>query len=278
MYRSSQSLSRQVVSPLCGLSGLKTLFCGLALSAVLAGVGSAANATTYNEAARGDLSDLAGSPTDIGTLTIGNNFVVGSSVPSGDMIPNGHGALVNQDNDFFTFTVPTGHVLSNFNLGTDTSISPGDRFFLGIYPGNTSPVDPSNPTPIGLLGYALPGDPQIGTDLLPALAASNDPGFPSLPQHFSGSLGAGEYTVWVVDGDRPLGYDLNLVVASAAPEPGTWLLMLAAVGLTGVVLRQRRWRPTPSPGLLVSESRGIGIGVGSRCEADGLMAEVHAPP
>ena len=157
----------------------------------------------------------------------------------GPQIPGGHGALENQDNDFFTFTVPVGDVLSHFDIVRDSSIVPGDRFFLGLYPGNTSPVDPSNPSPAGLLGYALPGTSAIGTDVLPALAASNDPGFPPLPTHFSGSLGAGQYTVWVVDGDSPVHYDIDLAVA-AAPEPATWVLMIAGIGLTGAMLRRRR--------------------------------------
>jgi hypothetical protein len=89
------------------------------------------------------------------------------------------------------------------------------------------------------LGYTLPGAPQIGTDLLPALAASDEPGFPPLPDHFSGSLGAGAYTVWLVDGDSPLHYDVDLAVSSA-PEPTTWLLMMTGVGLTGAMLRRRR--------------------------------------
>ena len=217
--------------------GLKALLGGLVVGLAL-GLGASANATNYSEATQGDLSNLAGAPTDIGNLTLGANHVAGASIPSGSMIPNGHGALTNQDNDFFTFTVPKGYVLSQFDLGSDTIINPGDRFFLGLYPGATSPVDPKNPSPIGLLGYALPGTPQIGTDLLPVLAASNDPGFPPLPQHFSGSLPAGKYKVWLVDGDTPVHYDLNLAVAPA-PEPAMWTLMIAGIGLTGAMLRGR---------------------------------------
>ncbi len=74
----------------------------------------------------------------------------------------------------------------------------------------------------------------------PVLAASDDPGFPSLPDPFSGSLGTGQYTVWLVDGDSPVHYDLDLVAAPAPePEPGTWMLMMAGVGLAGAMLRRR---------------------------------------
>ena len=243
MRQSKQFRRRQLASRLRGSPKRRGLICGLTLSAALIGAGAAAHATTYNEGVSGDLSNVAGAPTLLGDLTLGSNAVIGSSVPSGAPIPNGHGALANQDNDFFTFTVPTGDVLSSVYLASDTSIASGDRFFLGLYPGASSPVDPTNPTPAGLLGYTLPGDAQIGTDLLPALAASDEMGFPPLSHHFSGSLGAGQYTVWVVDGDQPLNYDLNFVVASA-PEPGAWLLMLTAIGLTGTLLR-RRWRGTP---------------------------------
>jgi hypothetical protein len=221
---------------------------GFVLSAALAGLGATANATSYNEGTQGDLSDHPSAPTNLGALTMGGNYIAGSSIPSGAPIPGGHGALTNQDNDFFTFIVPTGEVLSQFDLVSDTSIVPGDRFFLGLYPGDTSPVDPSNPTPAGLLGYALPGTPQIGADLLPVLAASDDPGFPPLPTHFSGGLGAGAYTVWLVDGDSPVHYDLDLVVAPA-PEPASWALMIAGLGLVGGALRRRGARNYGPPAI-----------------------------
>jgi hypothetical protein len=197
-----------------------------------------AKATTYNEVAQGDLSGQSNEPTNIGALETGSNYVIGDSIPSGSLIPDGHGALTNQDNDFFTFTVPKGDVLSAFDLVNDSTITSGDRFFLGIYDGATSPVDPSNPTPAGLLGYTLPGTTQIGKNLLPDLAASDEAGFPALTNHFSGDLGAGQYTVWLVDGDAPVHYDLDLGI-SAAPEPEMWLLMILGVGLTGATLRRR---------------------------------------
>jgi hypothetical protein len=238
MNNSDQLRSRHVTKPHHGSSGVRALFCGLALSASL-GLGATANATGYDEGTQGDLSDSAGAPTNIGALTLGDNHIIGSSIPSGPPIPNDHGALTNQDDDFFTFTVPTGDLLSHFELGGDSSIDSGDRFFLGIYKGDTAPVDPTNPTPSGLLGYTLPGAPDIGTDLLPALATSNEPGFPSLRKHFSGSLPAGAYTVWLVDGDRPVHYDLNLAV-SPVPEPTMWTLLIAGIGSTGAMLRRRR--------------------------------------
>jgi hypothetical protein len=229
-----------VSRPRRGSSSLGRLFCGLVLGATLAGLGATANAAGYNEGTQGDLSNLPGAPTGIGALSVGDNYVVGSTVPSGAPIPDGHGALTNQDNDFFTFTVPSGFVLSQFDIEDDTTIVGTDRFFLGIYSGDTSPVDPSNPSPAGLLGYTLPGAAQIGTDVLPALGAANEPGFPALAG-FSGSLGAGAYTVWLVDGDSPVNYDLDLV-ASPTPEPAMWTLMMAGVGLTGARLRRRERR------------------------------------
>ncbi len=222
-----------------GGTRLRPALCRLTVCALLAAVAGTANAISYNEATQGDLSNSPNAPTSIGTLAVGNNFVVGSSIPSGAPIPGGHGALANQDDDFVTFTVAAGDVLSHFDLVGDSTITSGDRFFLGIYRGPTAPVDPTNPTPAGLLGYTLPGTPQIGTDLLPALAASSEPGFPTLPSNFSGSLGAGTYTVWMVDGDRPLHYDVDLVVASV-PEPGTLPLMMIGVTVGGWVVSRRR--------------------------------------
>ena len=218
---------------------MKALGCGFALSVAVVGFAAAANATNYNEAVQGDLSGSPSAPTSLNYLTLGDNDIVGSSVPSGDPIPDGHGALTNQDNDFFSFSIPTGEVLAHFYLGGATLIAEGDRFFLGLYSGDTAAVDPSNPTPAGLLGYTLPGSSQIGTDLLPRLAASDEPGFPPLPTHFSGSLGPGSYTVWLVDGDRPVSYDLHLVT-TAVPEPGAWAMMVAGMGMGGAMLRRRR--------------------------------------
>lgn len=238
MHKLLQSGMDQAVTPY-GSSRFKALYYGFAFSFAVIGFATAANATNYNEAVQGDLSGSPSTPTSLNYLTLGDNEVVGSSVPSGDPIPDGHGALTNQDNDFFTFNVPIGEVLTHFYLGGATSIADGDRFFLGLYSGKTAAVDPNNPTPAGLLGYTLPGPSQIGTDLLPALAASDEPGFPPLPTHFSGNLGPGSYTVWVVDGDRPVSYDLRLVT-SAVPESGTWAMMVAGMGIGGTMLRRRR--------------------------------------
>ncbi len=207
---------------------------------MLAGASAAANATTYNEGTQGDLSGAPGAPTNIGVLSLGDNYVVGSTIPSGPVIDS-HGALANQDNEFFTFTVAAGSQLSAFDIVGDTSMVTGDRAFLGIYAGATASVDPTNPTPAGLLGYTLPGTPQIGTDVLPDLAASNEPGFPPLPVHFSAPLGAGTYTVWLVDADFPVSYDLDLHVGSV-PEPATWSLMIGGFGLMGARLRRRSHR------------------------------------
>ena len=220
--------------------------CGVALSAALA---ASAKATDYNEAILGDFSNAPGAPTNIGALTLGNNNIIGSSIPHGPVVPGGHGALAYPDYDFFTFTVPTGDVLSSFKLLSNSTIVDGDRFFLGIYSGATAPVDPSNPTPAGLLGYTLPGTPQIGKNLLPDLSASSEFGFPPLATHFSIPLAAGQYTVWLEDADNPVHYDLNLGVSSA-PEPAAWVLMIAGVGLMGAGLRRRPGRGDLGRGLV----------------------------
>ena len=78
-----------------------------------------------------------------------------------------------------------------------------------------------------------------------AIEAANEDGFPPLPAHLSGPLAAGNYSVWLVDGDADLSYTLDLHTA-AVPEPATWSLMIGGFGLVGARLRRRAHRAMPS--------------------------------
>jgi hypothetical protein len=214
----------------------------VAVAAVLAASG--AHATVYDETVTGDLSDDASNPTAIGSLTPGQNSIIGSSIPSGPVI-DPTGALANQDNDYVSFTVPHGYQLTQIDFASPgSSLTGDDRMFFAIAQGSGVFLTGLNGPATGLLGWTLVSESMVGSDLLPALGLSAPDNFPSFPgaTGFSGPLDAGLYTLWILDGDHPAYYNLDLVVA-AVPEPSTWLLMAAGLGLI-VALRRRgsAWR------------------------------------
>jgi hypothetical protein len=215
----------------------------LATAAIL--MTAPAQANGYDEGVSSDLSSNASSPTDIGALALGDNRIVGRTDPSGAQI-NPQGALANEDNDYLTFTVPKGDVLSKILVGDDSAFEGQDRMFLGIATGSSVSVDPSFTSASGLLGWTLVGNAAIGGDALPLLGVSAPVNFHPFPgaAGFSGPLGAGTYTLWMLDGDHDASYDLDLVVASV-PETSSWVMLLAGIGLLGTALRWRAiWRPS----------------------------------
>ena len=225
----------------------------LAVATALACLPAAAHATSYNEGPvlnpttapyeANDLSSIGSSPTNIGSLTLGSNFITGETIPYGPVANVMTGELTYQDNDYVTFTVPTGDVLSQLRLAAGSSIVAGDRFFIGLASGSSVNVMP--PSSSGLLGFTLATSDMINSDILPAIGMASPPGFTGPPfsgaTTFSGALPSGTYSLWLLDGDRPVSYNLDLQV-SAAPEPSTWMMLLAGVGAMGLALRRRsRW-------------------------------------
>ncbi len=219
----------------------------VAAVAVLAA--STAHATSYDETGMGDLSNAAGNPTVIGPLTPGQNDIVGSTIPSGPIVNPMTGDRAVQDNDYVSFRVPDGYRLTQIDLASGSVLMPGDRMFFGIAQGvGVYLTSPDFSSAGGLLGWTLVDQSMVGSDVLPALGLSAPGNFPPVggATGFSGPLGAGSYTLWMLDGDRPAVYDLDLVVA-AVPEPSTWMLIVAGVGLLVATRPRRLHRSGRSP-------------------------------
>ena len=222
--------------------------------------GTCVNTLCTSYSTPNDLSNDGAHPTNIGTLTSGNNYITGQVSTWGPMLganakdssgnPIGlYGELADQDMDYATFTIPTGYVLSNILVGIGTSIMTGlpagpgatrnDQLFFGLASGTSITGIPFGSTAnnaTGLLGYTLVSQPEVGSDILglignptPALGATG----------FTGPLAAGTYTLWLYDGDNRASYSFDLVT-TATPEPATWAMMILGFGLVGYVMRRRQ--------------------------------------
>ncbi len=212
----------------------------LALATAFVAATSIAYATDYDEASSGDLSNNATAPTNLGQLIPGTNRISGMTIPSGTFDPATH-AYSTLDNDYVTFSVPTGYVLSEIMLAADSVIQPTDRLFLSIAQGSTAVVDPSFSSAAGLLGWTLVSPSMITANLLPDLGLASPANFPAIggATGFTSPLASGQYTLWVLDGDAPVTYDFKLNVAAAVPEPANWALLLAGLAVIGAVRRRR---------------------------------------
>ncbi len=113
-----------------------------------------------------------------------------------------------------------GTGVSFFGLGSGTSF---------LNPDTT----PNATLAASLLGYTLYGAANVGTSILPALAASN--GSTPAAQGFS-TLGPGAYSIWIQEGSVGT-FDYGFDVIVGTPEPSGWLLCFA--GLAALILVRR---------------------------------------
>jgi hypothetical protein len=136
----------------------------------------------WNEAVHGDLSGDRFNPTPL-MLALGDNCLLGT--------------VGGPDDDYFKFTVPAGMLLEQVVVNDYSSNV--NTTFLGV---NTGPI--YDPTPNNqVLGWVSFGTPHIGTDVLPAMGASNG--------NFVPPLGPGEYSWWIDEGTGPETYELNFI-------------------------------------------------------------------
>jgi hypothetical protein len=189
-------------------------------------VTAAQAAMGWDESIHGDLSDDHDNPTWV-ALAVGSHDVTGSVQSTGGVI----------ERDFFTITVRPGQVLRAIHLLENTSlVSAQDQAPVAIYGGTTAGA-PSSPY-MGLMGFALVRNSDIGRDLLPIMASSGAPPF-ALP------LPAGAYSFLVQDASPGIAhYGLRLTVSSV-PEPASAGLLLAGLAATVLTHRSRRRRPEP---------------------------------
>ena len=161
---------------------------GIALALTLGLTGASDAAVIWNEAINGDFSNSNLAPTPVGSLSAGDNEVLGST---------GRNSAGVVDRDYFTFTVPVGLALSGIIvLDGTTSLGPSNTSFIGISAGNMVNHDPTVVTDAsGLLGwrhYAGSPNPNsdIGINILgeignpPTQPPAGVPGRPGLRRRF----------------------------------------------------------------------------------------------
>lgn len=188
--------------------------------------------TIYDESVSGDLSNNWAAPTSL-SFTPGSNEVLGSLVRPSSTSPG--------DRDYFSFTVPIGYQIQAINVLPGTVGGGSGVSFFGIDSG-LSFLDP-NTTPnatlaASLLGYTLYGASDVGSSILPRLAASNTS---TPPAHGFTSLGPGTYSIWIQEGSvGTFSYGFDVVIAT--PEPATWLLCCAGLGVVVLATRRRQIR------------------------------------
>jgi hypothetical protein len=182
---------------------------------------------TYVESVDGDFSNDRLNTTDL-LAGLGVNSITGTSSTPG---PG------QRDFDYFTVTVPAGHVLTSLVLkdyfGEDLS-------FLGMMAGSQFTVDPTSPgatIPPQLLGWVHMTPPLIGQNLLPTMAGQT---MPAPVMGFTMPLPAGDYSFWVQEASGTVAtYSLDFNVAQI-PEPSSLALTGIASALSAWLARRRK--------------------------------------
>jgi len=160
---------------------------------VVAGFGPA---VSFDEAISGDLSDDIANPTDL-SLGLGANTLTAGQ----------QGNSFGRDIDYITIDVPEGLQLSQIILDDYTG---GDGAgFIGIQRGEVFTVDADNAAPADLLGGAVYGDAQEGSDIL------DDIGALAGSEGFTGPLPAGTYTIWLNQTGAPSSAIFTLLTEEA---------------------------------------------------------------
>ena len=180
-----------------------------------------------------------------------DGFITGEN--AGDTIFGGHAALGDPISAAFYYStsVPdtrtttlgvSDEVRGSLNFGTDPVISRA-IFTSGAYTFSYTPdyyTDVyTSPGFLNAYAYDTLGN-SSQTYIVPDAAAPTDLETPFTSSGIGDGGGPTTQYSFVSDGNTTIDFDATRIVVSAAPEPGIWALMLAGVGLMGLMLRRRR--------------------------------------
>lgn len=142
-------------------------------------IGASALAAGYSEKKSGDLPNVGTAPAVV-KLKLGNNVISGNDGTKNGVV----------DRDYFTVKIPAGQQLSAIIVEPETLVGI-NASFIGIQKGKQVTVSPTGGSPEGLLGYALYGTSDEGTDILPKIGQGSG------AKGFVPPLGPGNYSFWL---------------------------------------------------------------------------------
>jgi hypothetical protein len=218
------------------------LFAKVVISTVLFGsLGSLAQAAKINI---GSLTAVT-TPGNVGAVTVtpGSTLLVGdvgSPINTGGLNSNLYNASTTATKTFFddfVFTIPTGSSLYSISASLDTTVFAGIlNFTESLYTG----------------GGALTTFSAVGTNPLPGNSIASTPSnlltFSNLAAgtytlQFSGTLAMAQPTTYIgiIPVPHPaVGTYASLISVTAVPEPESYAMLIAGLGLIGAAVKRRK--------------------------------------